>query len=403
MGDSELNDARMYNSLTYQQAMTAGMTLDTLRTARRCCLERIARGVYIVAYDCPAPEHNVLRSFIDDLALLEPLPPSRDRGSTGSHNTDAPTPQGGHSRRRADALARPEVRNRGRSHERERHRQTNRHLARLLHYPHSSDPPTTVSHRSAALSLGIPLAGPVPRRLELSRSGKRRATKLLVLRDRVVPPEFTVSDSSRLPGIAVTTAAWTVLDLVRDYDDMTGMVAVDAFLTSMNERGTQMLQPLRRTAAPPLDFIEQRRFELMETFDRYRATLASGRGDAKISSLVQDATGLAESVFESMTAAAFRRLGLEFAQQVELHAAGGEFVARVDFVVQGVVVEADGWGKYFDAEQTDGGDAVAAFKAEKRREDRIRALGYRVVRIEWRDLHQPERLRAKLQEAGIRC
>ncbi|TKJ98885.1 hypothetical protein PlfCFBP13513_05545 [Plantibacter flavus] len=45
--------------------------------------------------------------------------------------------------------------------------------------------------------------------------------------------------------------------------------------------------------------------------------------------------------------------------------------------------------------------AVALRRTEKHREDRLRALGYTVVRATWEDLVHPSRLAAKLERAGL--
>ena len=63
----------------------------------------------------------------------------------------------------------------------------------------------------------------------------------------------------------------------------------------------------------------------------------------------------------------------------------GYVVGRVDLLVEGrVIVEFDGMVKY------EGADGRAALAAEKRREDRLRALGFEVVRLTWADLDHPE-------------
>ncbi len=75
----------------------------------------------------------------------------------------------------------------------------------------------------------------------------------------------------------------------------------------------------------------------------------------------------------------------------------GCFVGRVDFLVAGrVVVEFDGAVKYAGAEGRDG------LIAEKRREDRLRALGYEVVRLTWDDLAHPERVLGAIRAALLR-
>ncbi|MDF2093531.1 type IV toxin-antitoxin system AbiEi family antitoxin domain-containing protein [Knoellia sp. 3-2P3] len=80
----------------------------------------------------------------------------------------------------------------------------------------------------------------------------------------------------------------------------------------------------------------------------------------------------------------------------------GQVWARADFLVgDGLVVEFDGMKKYRAA---DGGDPQAAqriVEAEKRREDRIRALGYAVVRLTWDELARPALVMARIRE-GLR-
>lgn len=91
----------------------------------------------------------------------------------------------------------------------------------------------------------------------------------------------------------------------------------------------------------------------------------------------------------------FHALGIQQPeQQVDIHGRTGAFIARVDFLFRAarVVVEFDGAVKYAGA---DGRDALVR---EKRREDALRALGYRVVRLTWADLRRPERVRALLGE-----
>jgi very-short-patch-repair endonuclease len=87
--------------------------------------------------------------------------------------------------------------------------------------------------------------------------------------------------------------------------------------------------------------------------------------------------------------------------QAELSTPSGEFVARVDFLFEAerVVIEFDGESKYGD--HADG--AAGAVVAEKWREDRIRELGYVVVRISWADLAHPKRTAARIRAAFERA
>ena len=69
---------------------------------------------------------------------------------------------------------------------------------------------------------------------------------------------------------------------------------------------------------------------------------------------------------------------------------------------EGPVSEFDGWGKYFRAELARGEDPREIIRREKRRENRLLALGHPVVRWDWADLERPSRLRAKLIDVGLR-
>ena len=114
----------------------------------------------------------------------------------------------------------------------------------------------------------------------------------------------------------------------------------------------------------------------------------------RLRSLVDPAAG---SPGESLTRLLLGGLGLDFRTQVDIRDAAG-FVGRVDFLVEGrIVVEFDGLSKYAGA---DGREALAR---EKAREDRLRALGFEVVRLTWSDLDRPERVARLVREARARA
>lgn len=104
--------------------------------------------------------------------------------------------------------------------------------------------------------------------------------------------------------------------------------------------------------------------------------------------------GRSESVGESRLRFALAVAGITLEPQVVVTDEAGDFVARVDFVVEGtrVVVEFDGKVKYGDG----GADALMA---EKRREDRLRRLGYAVVRVTWADLYHLPRVITWIRQA----
>jgi len=110
--------------------------------------------------------------------------------------------------------------------------------------------------------------------------------------------------------------------------------------------------------------------------------------------LMESVDGASESPGESLMRLILVGLGHDVQIQVVITTPDGEFVARVDALVDDwIVMEFDGAGKYGDA---DGRDALIR---EKRREDALRALGYIVVRVTWRDLFTPGRVAALVRAA----
>jgi hypothetical protein len=124
--------------------------------------------------------------------------------------------------------------------------------------------------------------------------------------------------------------------------------------------------------------------------------------------------GRRESWLESQSAVTHHVLGLPtpMPQAVILDERGRE-VARVDFLwtKYGVIGEADGWGKYTPplAEPSPDSDAgtpfsLAALRQEKQREDRLRDLGYEIVRWGTSDALSPQRgLADRLMRAFARA
>ena len=86
--------------------------------------------------------------------------------------------------------------------------------------------------------------------------------------------------------------------------------------------------------------------------------------------------------------------GLAVAPQVRIADERGNFIARVDFLVDGtrVIIEVDGTVKYA------AGDPKVLWD-EKRREDRLRRLGYLVVRVTWAQLERPGAVAAAVRAA----
>lgn len=116
---------------------------------------------------------------------------------------------------------------------------------------------------------------------------------------------------------------------------------------------------------------------------------------------VRQMDGKAESVGESRTRLALADLNLTWESQFVITDASGHFVARVDFLVEGVVLEFDGRVKY-ERQRDDEGDAVHPGQVvwlEKQREDRIRRLGHPVERVVWDELDRPGLIGRRIREA----
>lgn len=80
-------------------------------------------------------------------------------------------------------------------------------------------------------------------------------------------------------------------------------------------------------------------------------------------------------------------------------------IARGDFgwPEEGVIGEFDGKIKYGRAMLKKGQTSGDAVFAEKRREDRLRDLGWEVVRWTWADLSRPEEIRSRFDRAFLRA
>jgi very-short-patch-repair endonuclease len=245
-----------------------------------------------------------------------------------------------------------------------RHALTARAVSRGYRQPHA------ISHVSALVLLGLPLlnitavvvhltlTGPgLPRTLPGLRVHPELPDSVARLRDgdRVVHPAMAIVQSAALAGVTA------------------GVAAADAGLHSGQ--------------------VTRKDLEIALRVPR----LGPGRADARAA--VDLADGLTESPGESWTRILFVSLGLPRVEpQVEIRDSRGRFVGRVDFLfrAQRTVVEFDGLVKYA------GADGRQALIDEKRREDALRSLGYQVVRLTWRDLHDPASVNRLVREAFSR-
>ncbi len=176
----------------------------------------------------------------------------------------------------------------------------------------------------------------------------------------VTRASLPTGDVGRLETHGVTTPARTLVDCAREWDLVDSVVAMDAAL----HHGVLSREDLHEAVL--------------------RATHWVGIGDAARAFGLAD--GLAESPLESRGRLALLAAGLPRPElQVELHGPGGP-VARVDawYEHAAVAVEFDGRVKYLDP--FDGRDPGEVLWREKRREDLVRELGVRVVRLTQEDV-----------------
>lgn len=228
-----------------------------------------------------------------------------------------------------------------------------------------------LSHRTAALLHGLPILGRPPKALELVHPTRARRTDARITRVRRVPGEQVVRPQGFL--MPATAPALTVLDLARDLGVEAGLVAADAWLASEPAAAADrriLLEALARDDPP----------------HRHRR---------RVEAVLAWTTGLAESPAESRALYAIRALGIGPVRQQVPHRLPDGTHARVDLQVDDVVIEVDGWSKY------EGSSAMADFRREKRREDGLRALGLRIVRLEWRDFEEPGAVALKLSAVGL--
>lgn len=231
--------------------------------------------------------------------------------------------------------------------------------ARLL-----SDVDLVAMGATAALLRGLPLLGAPPAKLQLAERKPDRP------RHHGASTTLCADEVEIVGGVPVTSLARTAVDVARVRGATAGVVTADAVLSRGVPREALLAVLDGRSRWPGL------------TAARSAVALADGRS---------------ESALESLGRVRFAEQGLPAPDlQVLIADADGPF-ARVDqcWKAQQTVAEADGAVKYVTR---------ADLFAEKRREDRLRDLGWEVVRYTWDDaLHRPELLAARVRRAFLRA
>ncbi|MEE6295758.1 hypothetical protein [Georgenia wangjunii] len=234
--------------------------------------------------------------------------------------------------------------------------------------------PAPLAYESAAIMLGIPIIGAWPDRvhvIEATAAGGRGSAG--VTRHGVKRmPDVVMAD-----GVAVTSVARTVLDMARTRTFASALASADHALA---------------TGATSSE-------ELAEELDLMRGA----RGLDRARRVVECADGGAQSVGESLSRARMYELGLPVPELQRQFFDDAGFVGRTDFWWYRfcLIGEFDGRVKFARETARSDEDAREVLWQEKRREDRLRALGNGVVRWDWSDALDIARLGRILAAAGL--
>jgi hypothetical protein len=234
-----------------------------------------------------------------------------------------------------------------------------RHLIECVAVLLSLGPGPVLSHASAARLHGLILPWRQSSEVRVTAEDQWRRGRGY----RVAQATMTAEEVEPWLGFGAMSVARTLVDWAREWFLTDGVVAIDA---ALHER-------------------KATRAELVG------AALAGAHrvGIAQAARALGLSDGRAESPLETRGRLALLASGLPRPElQVEIHDAPG-FIGRVDgwYEDAAVAIEFDGQVKYTDPRYTS--SPGEALWKEKRREDRMRAVGIRVVRVVNEDLGQP--------------
>ncbi|MDO5502394.1 MAG: type IV toxin-antitoxin system AbiEi family antitoxin domain-containing protein [Actinomycetia bacterium] len=225
-------------------------------------------------------------------------------------------------------------------------------------------PDAVLTSISAILAHGLPAWDSPMQRPELARA-RDKTGSMSAFRIRHMASRRRGPDSPWGPCVELGEA---LVQHAIDHGIVQGVVSLDAALRTGAVTEAEIAAVIERAASWPY-------------ISRARSMLRLG--DARRESVAASRTGVTLSL-----------LGYTVIPQFTIYDTGGDLIGRVDFLIEGtkVVIEFDGMTAYA------GSDGTALF-AEKKREDRLRALGYVVVRLVWADLDRPGVIDAKIRRA----
>lgn len=250
------------------------------------------------------------------------------------------------------------------------------HLQLLEATAAQSSSDLVVSHASAAVLHSLPIAPDHLDRVHLTqdRRGQGRIRRYVHIHGSALTAEVV----TEVDGFRVTSLSRTMLDLACVLRPLLAVPVGDAALR----------------AGMTVAELNQR---LAESSHRH------GIARARRTATLLDARS--ESPGESMSRVVFAEHRIPTpTPQLEVFDGLGRFVARSDFgwVDQQTLGEFDGKVKYGRLLLEPGQSPQEALFEEKRREDRLRDLGWQVVRWTWAELFQPAALIERLNRAFAR-
>ncbi|GAA1576557.1 type IV toxin-antitoxin system AbiEi family antitoxin domain-containing protein [Kribbella sancticallisti] len=248
-----------------------------------------------------------------------------------------------------------------------------RHLRAAKAVYHRLGGRAVVSHQSALLLHGLEAGGLDLTRIHVTRlTGHGRADASVVQHS----PRPEVVDPVEVGGVLATPGPRSVVEAIRYARYPIAVSVVDEALRKVIASRDQLADAL--------------------------ALFAGRVGIGTANRAVEFGDGRSESVGESRLRVLLSDLGLPPPiPQVEIRDESARLIGRVDFLLErwGLIIEFDGVLKY-------GGRTSAALVAEKAREDRLRDLGYEVVRVIWAELAQPaevvRRIRLAIRRSSAR-
>ncbi len=236
-----------------------------------------------------------------------------------------------------------------------------RYLRRIHAHAAMAEQPVVYSHVSAAALWGLPIVGAWPAEIHVSvaaaAGGRSRHGVVRHTQDHDL--DVTVHD-----GLRVTSVAATAVTLARVLRFGQAVAVMDKAIHE--PRDGQSLTT---------------RAEL----DRALAQLGRIPGRTAARRVLEFASPLSGSPGESISRAGIFMLGFLLPELQVPHWDRDGLIGFTDFFWRGVgsVGEFDGLGKYLREEFTGGRSTADVVIAEKIREDRLRALGFGVIRWDW--------------------